>query len=127
MLNEWLERCNKHDTCSTQNQMFLPTRLLDLGEVDAKGQARLVLSENLDKRTRYVTLSHCWGGNVPFQLRADAEINNMNTMMEGFPVDDMPKTFRDAVAVARWAGGEQSSIVAVSRINANTPKCNTFG
>ncbi|KAF1918219.1 heterokaryon incompatibility protein-domain-containing protein [Ampelomyces quisqualis] len=103
MLNEWLEQCSKHDTCSAQEPTFLPTRLLDLGDVDTNGQARLVLSENLDMRTRYVTLSHCWGGDVPFQLRADTELDTMKMMMRGFPVSEMPKTFRDAVAVARWA------------------------
>ena len=63
------------------------------------------MSRDLEPGSRYVTLSHCWGEKVPFQLRSET----MKYMMEGFKVDEMPKTFQDAVAVARWADGKANS------------------
>ncbi|KAH7390478.1 heterokaryon incompatibility protein-domain-containing protein [Pyrenochaeta sp. MPI-SDFR-AT-0127] len=98
ILKEWLNHCSGHSDCGMQQQSFLPTRLLDLGDVDSKGQVRLVLSQDLDHATRYVTLSHCWGGNVPFQLRDET----MQKMVNGFGLEELPKTFQQAILVARW-------------------------
>jgi hypothetical protein len=105
LLKSWLDQCNNHDICKIQEQSFLPTRLLDLGDVELSGKVRLVLSANLDQSTRYVTLSHCWGGNVPLQLNKDTK----QDMFDGFDYDSMPNTFRDAIQVARWADGESTS------------------
>jgi hypothetical protein len=101
-VKEWLSQCNDHAACSSQRQPFLPTRLLDLNECDTSGEARLVVSKDLDRTTPYVTLSHCWGQNVSFQLRDE----NIEAMMHGFKVSEMPKTFQDAIAVARWANSK---------------------
>jgi hypothetical protein len=103
-VKDWLSQCNDHAACSSQRQPFLPTRLLDLNDFDTSGEARLVVSKDLDRTTPYVTLSHCWGQNVPFQLRDE----NMEAMMHGFKVSKMPKTFQDAIAVARWANSKYS-------------------
>ncbi|KAF2829178.1 HET-domain-containing protein [Ophiobolus disseminans] len=99
VVKSWLSQCEGHDDCAPRQQSFFPTRLLDIGDVDTTGQVRLVISKDLDETVRYVTLSHCWGDNVPFQLREETQ----EYMLEGFKVLDMPKTFRDAIAVARWA------------------------
>jgi hypothetical protein len=96
-----LDQCNNHDVCAIQEQSFLPTRLLDLGDIELNGKVRLVLSENLDQSTRYVTLSHCWGGNVPLQLNKDTK----QDLFDGIKHSTMPNTFRDAIQVARWANG----------------------
>jgi hypothetical protein len=106
LLKQWLGQCGKHVECSVSQQSCLPTRLLDLKNVHIDGQIRLVTSKDIVEKVRYVTLSHCWGGNVPFQLRE----NTMERMMSGFALSELPKTFRDAVAVARWAYGESPPI-----------------
>jgi hypothetical protein len=97
----WLSQCNKHGICTTQQGPFLLTRLLDLGDVKTNGKVCLVLSTNLAQTTRYVTLSHCWDGKVPIQLRETTK----QGMLDGTGLDTMPKTFRDAIEVAGWAGG----------------------
>lgn len=102
LLKHWLAQCGKHLDCSVSQQSFLPTRLLDLENVHVDGQVRLVISRDIVKKVRYVTLSHCWGGDVPFQLRE----TTMERMMSGFALREMPKTFQDAVAVARWVDGK---------------------
>jgi hypothetical protein len=102
LLRSWLKDCdNSHDACGSLTQRFLPTRLLDLGEVDAKQRVRVVLSQDLDPNTSYVSLSHCWGANVPFQLTT----SSIAMMREGFDLAELPPTFRDAIDVARWADG----------------------
>lgn len=104
IMKQWLHQCNDHEDCATRQQPFLPTRLLDISGVDRTGKVRLVLSKDLETTTRYVTLSHCWGGEVPFLLTADTR----DGMMKGSKLEDMPKTFQDAIAVARWANGEST-------------------
>lgn len=101
MVEEWLSECSSHDCCPTNKQSFLPTRLLDLNDV-GKGQARLVLTKDIDKKSRYVTLSHCWGGDVPFQLKSE----KLAELINGFMLHKLPETFRQAIEVAGWAGGK---------------------
>lgn len=102
LLRSWLKDCdNSHDACGSLTQRFLPTRLLDLGDVDAKQRVRVVLSQDLDPNTSYVSLSHCWGASVPFQLTT----SSIAMMREGFDLAELPPTFRDAIDVARWADG----------------------
>jgi hypothetical protein len=110
-VKDWLKLCSNHDTCVTQRQPFLPTRLLDIGDLETGGRVRLVSSRDLDPNSRYVTLSHCWGENVPFQLIAET----MEHMLEGFGVDEMPKTFQDVIAVARWVDGKAHSNITKCR------------
>lgn len=45
---------------------------------------------------RYVTLSHCWGGQVSHRLLR----SNYDDRLQGIPVDELPKTFQDAVYFA---------------------------
>jgi hypothetical protein len=47
-------------------------------------------------KRRYVTLSHCWGGLVSHRLLD----TNFESYSQGIPVEDLPKTFRDAVYFA---------------------------
>jgi hypothetical protein len=104
-LKMWLEQCDGHDVCGAGTHSFLPTRLLDLSNVETESKVRLVLSSELDQTTRYVTLSHCWGGEVPIRL-TDATKHELEG---GYKLQNMPPTFRDAITVARWAGGKSLS------------------
>lgn len=101
----WLKQCSSHENCKMQSHLFLPTRFLDIGDVEAGGLVRLVPFNDLEPGSRYATLSHSWGENVPFQSRAET----MEHMMEGFEVTEMPRTFRDAIAVAGWANSKSRS------------------
>jgi hypothetical protein len=105
VFQSWLDQCNNHDTCAVQEQSFLPTRLLDLGDFELSGKVRLILSANLGQSTRYVTLSHCWGGDVPLQLNEGTK----KELFHGIDHNKMPKTFHDAIQVARWANGQLTS------------------
>jgi hypothetical protein len=98
IVKSWLKQCSDHDAHEAQRQPFLPTRLLDLGNLKDNGKLQLILSQDIDQTTPYVTLSHCWGGEVPIRL-TDKTIDEL---MAGYELQNMPETFQDAIAVAQW-------------------------
>lgn len=89
------------------NPPFYPTRLIELGSVDAP-IVKLIITRNGTHRNdqdlkkphgQYVTLSHCWGKIAnPFCLNA----SNLNPFREsGIPLAELPRTFQDAIHFAR--------------------------
>ena len=53
---------------------------------------------SLRSRSRYLALSHCWGGNAPVVLTS----NNKDSCKSGINLSELPKTFQHAVALARF-------------------------
>lgn len=85
-----------------------PSRLLDLGSGKNADQIKVVeLSALKKKGTRnpddsqsfpgFAALSYCWGGNQEFSLTKKSS----EKLMQGFSVNELPQTLRDAVWVAR--------------------------
>lgn len=107
----FLSRClaneeGRHRLCTTSSESWLPTRLLDVEHAQKSGWLRLVHLEQdpaADTRDkRWITLSHCWGtANNPL-LRT----GNLHARREpGIRIEDLPRTFQDAVQVANWFEG----------------------
>jgi hypothetical protein len=96
-ISQWLDGCSAdHDCYDVSSSPVLPTRLL---EIQGPHQVRLYLS-GTDERGLYACLSHCWGGVVPLQsLRATLE-----AFQQGISWDTLPRTFQDAIDVARCLG-----------------------
>jgi len=46
----------------------------------------------------YACLSHCWGGHQPVALTAETS----EILRGGFPVSDLPRTFRETIQVCFW-------------------------
>ena len=97
----WLEECDScHGrACSSVYPAALPTRLLDVGE---RGSTPcLILSDTLRlSEGNYVALSYCWGGPQPVTLcRA-----TLRAWTFGSPIEGLPKTIVDAIAVTRELG-----------------------
>ena len=68
---KWIQECRSsegHTFCKGRRDAnvnsVLPTRLVDVGNLDGSQEPRLVLSSDLEKRSsiEYAALSHCWGG-----------------------------------------------------------------
>ncbi|OAL45520.1 HET-domain-containing protein [Pyrenochaeta sp. DS3sAY3a] len=99
---------NNHQNCTLPSSPFLPTRLLKIDTSSEEGgmcvRIYLITSSELDiARTKYATLSYCWGGPQEFQLNAGSE----DMLKGGISVSILPKTLRDAVQVTwdlgiRW-------------------------
>jgi hypothetical protein len=83
---------------------FLPSRLLDLSDVEISGKVKLAESNDICHTSQYVTLSHCWGALVLTRYTDETE----EELWAGKAFEDLPKTFQDAMIVAIWANGERN-------------------
>lgn len=97
--------CNRYSSANTAT--WLPTRLIDVGEVPGKLAPRLVISaaEGLaQKGVYYLTLSHSWSiSTKPHNLKLETE--NMAQLQDAIPLDDrLSKTFRDAMKITQQLG-----------------------
>ncbi|MCJ1269947.1 hypothetical protein MMC22_009840 [Lobaria immixta] len=104
----WLADCiAKHSECnsSVSDRNWFPTRLIDVGsyglESGSEALLRLhILSDHGPPKGPYMTLSHCWESAKFMRLMQP----NLDRMKTGFAVEDLPKTFRDAVYIVRRLG-----------------------
>jgi len=97
----WLHECTQDHSqwqCANQDSDMLPTRLVCI----ANPCPRLVSTCHWTARPRYATLSHCWG-DIPF-LRL--ETRNQDAFSRIIPSDQLPKTFQDAIEIAKALGLE---------------------
>ncbi|KAK1750055.1 heterokaryon incompatibility protein-domain-containing protein [Echria macrotheca] len=101
----WIRTCSEtHESCqlTESDTGFLPSRLLFVGSM-SEPALRVVetKTDSLDEQnSRYVALSHCWGGQVSCQLTAQ----NYSGMRDSISPDVLPQNFRDAVLVTRHLG-----------------------
>ncbi len=97
----WLKECISTNTeCAaiqavTSTRHILPTRLLNLRNMEQYGQVQLVTTSGLPHDTGYATLSHCWGGLRALRLT----VSNLHVLEAGFAIIKLPKTFRDAALI----------------------------
>lgn len=99
---QWISDCDqKHTQCQRwirPDPTFLPTRLIKIG-ANPSDHPRICDGESLPAGTQYMVLSHCWGGEVPLQLKQ----NNVAQFQIAITAA-LPKTFSDAIDVARSLG-----------------------
>lgn len=86
-------KCNKKYTA-----LRYPTRLSDVGALGEATQVRLCLTVDYMPIEPYVALSHCWG-NPQHVPRLTTQ--NEDVLRAGFDVASLPKTYVDAICVAR--------------------------
>jgi len=96
VLCNWLNDCAfNHHRCRIA-EMALPTRVLDVGTSHSDA-IRLYITKR--ESTRYLALSHCWGG--PKSLPVRTTIENLQSRIEGIKPEELPRNFSDAVQIAR--------------------------
>lgn len=102
LIQDWLEECLEgHTVCATQDKReFYQTRLLEIGVSSERHpkRVRLVHSDDVALHEPYVTLSHCWGGSNILKLQRD----NIDRLSASISSTELPKTFIDAIEVARF-------------------------
>jgi hypothetical protein len=105
MAFKWFETCIKEHTTLCPKLITemgappLPCRVLDV-EACASQDVKLVETDGL--RGHYACLSHCWGGEQP--LKTTMEPDTLTEHREKIKWEILPKTFQDAVIVARKFG-----------------------
>ena len=101
LAKRWIGTCIKdHPQCNASklSSSYLPTRLIDVGPADGSVNPRLVLRKQHGiLRRQYVTLSYCWGGISKVQLTS----LTFDTLRSGIPIEELPKTIRDAIDITR--------------------------
>lgn len=104
----WIEQCTTEHTACLVNadgnsQPWYPTRLIDVGgSRERHGEDKVYLhdTKKVAVKGHYVSLSHCWGGKVPLMLTTD----NEQEFVKGIAFRDLPRSFAEAVKVARHLG-----------------------
>lgn len=102
-IRTWLRRCEAdHPRCG-ESSSYVPPRLLEIASgrpdtvrvVDSGGPGE---AQRLAPGVRYACLSHCWGATVVPRM---ARRGGLAANRAGISISELPKTFRDAVQVAR--------------------------
>ncbi|KAH7330050.1 heterokaryon incompatibility protein-domain-containing protein [Rhexocercosporidium sp. MPI-PUGE-AT-0058] len=109
LIREWIRICDEGQCsrsggcCPDPDRSRMPTRVIDVGDGDT---AHLVLTGKMGQVTHYVALSHCWGTLLKEQTDkwCTTTSNEKDRRAQGFPVTELPRTFRDAIAVTRELG-----------------------
>jgi Heterokaryon incompatibility protein (HET) len=96
-VRQWLKRClESHAECGVHDNVTLPKRVLDLSDVADSDTVHLREQDGSAKISgRYACLSYCWGAAPRFMTTT----SNLSQMKNCIRLEDMPKTFADAVAV----------------------------
>ncbi|TGO40875.1 hypothetical protein BHYA_0030g00420 [Botrytis hyacinthi] len=101
----WLEECNTNheDICAPKNTHILPTRLISVANLKKpKIVATADLSQtNLPEGIRYIALSHSWGV-MPYEDITTQ--NNLEQRQKKIPMDELPLSFRNAIAITSALG-----------------------
>ncbi|KAF4625977.1 hypothetical protein G7Y89_g12187 [Cudoniella acicularis] len=92
-----------NESCNSTEDHQLPTRLVDLGTTPI----RLVQSSDLTTKSRYATLSHCWGSKHFHTLQED----NLEEFMSAIPEEKLTKTFQDAIYITCSLGLRESALM----------------
>ncbi|KAH8885610.1 HET-domain-containing protein [Thozetella sp. PMI_491] len=101
-ISKWVDHCRKsHRECSRSRSTWLPTRLVDVGELNSDS-VRIVATkdESQLKTCPYLTLSHCWG-KKEFLVMDQGTKHNFET---GVPIATLAPNFQDAIHATRRLG-----------------------
>lgn len=94
-VKSWMESCHRdHPSCSSQHEQAMPKRLI------AISPNNLRLLETNAEIQKYAALSYKWGG----PQRVQATNASLRSLMNGFRIEDLPYSLRDAVTVTQQLG-----------------------
>ncbi|KAL7624112.1 hypothetical protein AAE478_005669 [Parahypoxylon ruwenzoriense] len=93
-----LKECQRNHTgCPRFDDEALPTRVIDVGICGQ--EPFLYVSQG--QKGRYLALSHRWGDPKSSHRKLLTLKGNLDTHRKGIPLAEFPKTFREAIEVAR--------------------------
>jgi hypothetical protein len=103
LANQWLWTCfREHEECHGfyKRQPYpgwTPSRLVNVGSRSRSFSTRLLVGSEITVGATYMTLSHCWG-TIPTLQLTKASLQNFRKCL---PRDELPKTYSDAIDIAR--------------------------
>ncbi|KAK8217864.1 heterokaryon incompatibility protein-domain-containing protein [Phyllosticta capitalensis] len=104
LARDWLRTCqDEHSLCTEMVSKSRdgalskhPKRLIDLSNfAKSSGNPFLIETREHELQGPYATLSHCWGTKEFITLTE----NNIGDMLTEIPMDQLPKSFQDAITV----------------------------
>ena len=99
LIHGWLDNCvAEHGSCRNKKLPRLPTRVIDVGS-SVGGSPRLL--ETNGRPAHYLALSHCWGTRAAPEKSLRLLQSNLQDLLTEIPIESVPKTFQDAIEVAR--------------------------
>jgi hypothetical protein len=84
---------------------------------------KLCRTEFLARETRYLTLSHCWGGKIFTTLTR----SNFTEFLSRIPTESLSKTFREAITITRTLGFKYLWIDSLCIIQGDEADCTCWG
>lgn len=107
-IHQWMNTCladHKHCRRKRHNPESVPTRLLDLAEVDPlgddHGRIRVVDTAALRLKRPYMSLSHYWGKRPNFLELNRTNLQEFTTAGIAWDHPKLPQNFKDAMIIAR--------------------------
>jgi hypothetical protein len=99
LARDWLTECQSlHEACASTNQTKLPTRVLQIFGGSQTPAVKLIETKGASEG-KYCALSHCWGPANKQPLRTTHE--NYQSHLGGINLEELPKSFRDAIMLTR--------------------------
>ncbi|KAK0236516.1 heterokaryon incompatibility protein-domain-containing protein [Armillaria nabsnona] len=95
LIKKRVVECSRHEYCPPPQYARLPTRVLDCSD---PSQPHLFVSNDVEDY--YATLSYAWGEKQPNRLKK----KNLDSYIEGIPLENIPKTIMDAIMVTHKLG-----------------------
>ncbi|KAF1975776.1 HET-domain-containing protein [Bimuria novae-zelandiae CBS 107.79] len=117
MARQWLNYCLQHHDvhlCPANTHQRLPTRVICVG---SPGSSPFLHEPCNGERGCWVALSYRWG-----RQNSSTTLKNLREKKEGFDLEQLPKTIRDAVVVTRGLGVQYLWVDAICIVqNEETP------
>jgi hypothetical protein len=104
VIREWIRDCDTHQCLRSNDDPFLPTRLLDVGKNGSKRSYLICNTKHLAKTERYLALSHRWGAEVEGTVIVNTYKRNIDKLKDGIDDSRLPPKYQDAILVARELG-----------------------
>ncbi|KAI1205046.1 HET-domain-containing protein [Annulohypoxylon truncatum] len=105
VIRDRIENCRtNHPNCPGFHPSHiknLPTRVIDVG---LDGKRPFLYHSYKGERARYLALSHRWGDPKTQYKKLLTLTGNASSHCKGIPLDEFPRTFREAIEVTRGLG-----------------------
>ncbi|KAL9610423.1 MAG: hypothetical protein Q9167_004878 [Letrouitia subvulpina] len=88
---------------SSNEHLFIPSRLIDVGPSDGAQCPKLCESRDIARSSaRYITLSHCWDSQTEAILKTTTA--TLQERFEGIEMSQLPSNFKDPVVLTKKPG-----------------------
>lgn len=108
MILDWIADCDRHEKCQSQSSEYLPTRLIDVGDLEQGRSPNLVITspkhDSIQETIRYAALSYCWGQPQYGLQHLKTTPLNFKEHVNGIDPDRLPTTLRHAIVATQKLG-----------------------